>query len=116
MNIDQLYTVKDHEEGAEMQIKDKTGNLVDMYLTVVGLDSKVWRRFLSKSNRLALKGDDDVDVKLFTDSTLDWRGFEENGKPLNFSKEKVFQLYKNAPYIMNQVDAFIGNRKNFIKD
>ena len=115
-NIDELYTLEHHENGAEMQVKDENGNDLDMYLILAGTDSKRFREGFAKAKREALLDDEtDTNVITLSEATIGWRGFMSKGKELEFSKEKVEQLYRNAPYIMTQVNFFIGNRANFTK-
>ena len=50
MDIDQLYTVEDHEEGAEMQVMGPRGKLLDMFIKVKGMEKKKFykNQFLKK--------------------------------------------------------------------
>jgi len=117
MNIDQLYTLEDHERGAEMQVKGPTGKLLDMHITVKGVDSKTFRKGFNQSKREIMMGNDTTlaEAKLMSDIIIGWRGFEDKGKELKFTKEKAEQLFLNAPYLKDQVDVFIAKRKNFMK-
>lgn len=117
-NIDQLYTVEDHEKGAEMQVRDQVGKPLDMFITVIGVDSKRWRKTKTEASRKLLEDKADPDkviIDSLVEATIDWRGFMSEGKELDFTKKKVRQLYQNAPYIAEQVDRFIADRANFIK-
>jgi hypothetical protein len=119
MDIKDLYTAQKHEEGAECQIHDESGNFLDMYIRVVGLDSDKWRTAMRETKRRILTDskDDrekaDYELDQLVDATLDWRGFMSDGEELKFSKKRVRDLYKNAPYIRDQVDRFIAERANF---
>jgi len=117
MNIDDLYTVEDHEAGAEMQIKDQFGALLDCYIKFAGIDSKTWRRGYAKSKRAIIRGEDETKAlaDALSNATISWRGLTSDGKDIPFSKEKAAQLYINAPYIMDQADTFIAARENFTK-
>jgi hypothetical protein len=119
MNIEDLYTAENHDAGAEMQVKDYTGKDLDMFITVVGVDSKLFRKVKNELRREILK-DIDADTeglraKSQAEVTLGWRGFQSEGEDLEFTQEKAEQLYINAPYLMNQIDQFINNRLNFTK-
>ena len=119
MNIDQLYTVDSHEKGAEMQVKDQNGNSLDMHITVAGTDSKVFRNAKTEMMRDIVSDDnsdkEEIRAKALAAVTLSWRGFLNKGKEFTFSQEKAEKLYINAPYVMDQVDKFIGDRANFMK-
>ena len=55
MDINKLYTAESHEEGAEMQVKDENGKQVDCFITVVGQDSKTWRKTFNTNKLLTLE-------------------------------------------------------------
>jgi len=121
MDIEKLYTVDLHEAGAEVQINGPDGKPTDIFIKMVGIDSKTWRNIIKRKERALLKMsyDEIAEVEdgylILAEATLGWRGIESNGKPVEFSKKKAEQLYKNAPYIRDQVDVFIANRSNFMK-
>lgn len=119
MDINQLYTVDAHEKGAEMQLKDENSKPLDMYIKVVGVDSKLFREVKNKLRRDIL-ADPSVDMEelktnSLADITLGWRGFLEKGKEIKFSQKRILQLYQNAPYIADQIDMFCNARANFTK-
>jgi len=116
MDITELYTRDAHEQGAEMQIKDKTGQPAEMYISLVGMDSKTWRSLMAEQNRKLMAENADVDeikAETFASATLSWRGFMSKGEEIAFSREKVLELYTQAPYIVDQVNHFVGDRLNF---
>lgn len=116
MDIEELYTAEAHQTGAEMQLKDQTGKDIDCFITVAGMDSKLWRRSFSKHKSKLLSGkDNDSDCEMMADVTISWRGFQSGGADVEFSRDNVKALYINAPYIMSQVDLFVANRVNFTK-
>lgn len=115
VDIESLYSAERHEKGAAMQVKDEFGNLLDMFLIIAGPDSKAWRQAVSK-NKFNLASDEDtndVKIELMVEITLGWKGFTQKGKALEFSKDKVRNLYKQAPYLLTQIDEFFANRANF---
>lgn len=117
MDIDQLYTVDAHEAGAEMQVKDQAGKLLDMWITIAGLDSKAYRAAESEMQKEIRDGKDVEAAKVdaVTKISIGWRGFTSEGAEIPFSKEAIEKLYANAPYILQQADRFLANRVNFIK-
>jgi len=116
MNLDDLYTVDDHDNGAEMQVENQVGKKVDMYLTVVGIDSKKWQNLKSKAKRV-ISDDTTVEeaAKILSDAIIGWRNVEHKGKELKFTRENAERLLVNAPYVIGQVIRFIINRENFMK-
>lgn len=117
MDIKGLYTAEIHEQGAELQVKDQSGKPMDCYIKVVGTDSTRWRSIVRDKMRSLVADDDITDsATLLAKATIGWRGFEENGKPYDFTEDRAAELYRNAPYISDQVDRFIANRANFMND
>lgn len=120
MNFDELLTLEDHEEGAEINIKHpKTGKETDVFIKVLGPDSREFRKAKKKVFREMFKEepDEDFDEELETlvAVTVGWRGIVKNGQELKFSKQAVRDLYLGSPNILSQVNLFVGNRKNFTK-
>ncbi len=119
MNIDELYTKEHHEAGAEMQVNDEFGNPIDSFIMLAGMDSKLFKKAETELHREILKDNnidgDKLKAEALSKTTIGWRGFDYNGKELEFSQETAFKLYYNAPYIMEQADNFIAKRANFTK-
>lgn len=126
MEIGQLETRASHEAGAEVQIKDPvTGKETDFYITIIGPDSKEWRRSNKADLRMILarkKGepltDDELverDIDKATAITTGWRGLTSGGKEVKFTKEACRKLYEDSPQVMDQVDSFASNSVNFTK-
>lgn len=111
MNTDELYTAERHESGSEMRVKDEFGEPVDLWLTLVGVDSKTYRNAMNDLRRKTLIQDvneESIKAEAMAAVTIGWRGTDEE-----FSVERVEQLYKNAPYVYDQADEFITSRLNF---
>ena len=119
MNIDELYTLERHDAGEEMQVKTEQGEPLEVWLTLVGIDSKIYRNITNELQSSILKNLDADKELLKAQSmakcTIGWRGMLENGKEIEFDRERVEQLYLNAPYIYEQANDFIVNRLNFTK-
>ena len=119
MNPNDLYTLETHETGAEMQLKDENGEQVDCFITLAGVDSKLFRKAKNELRREILK-DIDADyeglrAKKLADVSLGWRNFNDGDDEIIFTRELAEQLYLNAPYLMDQADRFINQRVNFTK-
>lgn len=124
MDLSELSTTEAHEEGAEVNILNpNTGDKTDVYIKVLGPDSKEWRKQQKKQTAHYLKslrsGEETDDTDLTIDSlvavTIGWRGISKDGKPLEFSRAECKNLYTNSPRVMDQVDRFIGDYRNFTK-
>ena len=123
MDFDSVLTVEDHEDGAEMNIINPiTNEPTDAFILVMGPDSREFR----KAQRLALikylrkkeSGDDDSydeDLEQILAVVKGWRGITKDGKELEFNKKECRKLFVNSPMIFDQVNRFVGNRRNFIK-
>lgn len=126
MDLSKLESISNHEEGAECQILSPSdGKLTDVYIKLKGIDSKEWRsqkkrqtaKLLSAkaSGKLEELDFDALDVDALVACTIDWRGITKDNKPYPFSKKNVEALYKQSPYIVQQLLDFIGVRQNFTK-
>lgn len=120
--LSKLYTAQAHEEGAEVQLRDPvTREPIDAWILVRGVDSKSFRETQRKMKRSIIEAvrekrdlaEDEFD--LLVECSIGWRGFEDNGKPVKFTKEAVRTLYENSPAIAQQIDSFILDRRNFTK-
>lgn len=117
MDVNNLYTAQKHEEGAEFQIKDENGEEIDAFITVAGLDSKMFRAAKSEMMR-KMVAEDEVDnealrANALSHITISWRGLLDGEEEHVFSQEKAETLYLNAPFIMDQADEFVNQRANF---
>lgn len=124
MDISTLYTADLHEEGAEVQLKNPaTGEKLDCFITIKGLDSKTFRKASRKKQRAMLAAmasgeetdEDALDVEALVDATVNWRGFTDGGKDYEFTPERAKKLYSQSPGIRQQLDSFLSNRRNFTK-
>jgi|TARA_R110000751_G_scaffold41267_1_gene96962 hypothetical protein len=126
MDIKELYTVDSHEAGSELRLTSPLdGAITDCYLTIVGIDSAVWREAEIKGKRQVLElfktGDSDekahgsIVAETLSSAVIAWRGFENEGKSLKFDRAFLKDLIVNSPSIGDQIDHFIADRVNFIK-
>jgi len=119
MNPNDLYTVENHDTGAEMRVNDENGKKTDIFITLSGVDSKAYRKAKNELRREILK-DIEADfetlrAKKLADISTGWRGFTNGKNKIKFTHKLIEQLYLNAPYIMDQADLFINQRVNFTK-
>lgn len=128
MDYKSLFTASQHEKGAEVQLIDMEGKLLDMWITIKGADSKAWRyekhamertsqlnAYLDKADQIKIDPDEAV-CNALAMCVIGWRGFEDGkGKKVKFTKEKVEQLFLEAPYLRDHIDQFFSERANFTK-
>lgn len=127
MELNQLQTVSNHEDGAECNILSPVDGMpTDVYIKIKGSDSRSWRK--AKKSQMTKILDarqkdsmDDLDYELMDAEalagiTLEWRGITKDGKPFEFSYENALQLYKESPAVAAQLLAFIEKRDNFTDD
>ena len=69
MDINKLNTADAHQAGAEMQVKSEKGELLDCYITLVGVDSKTWRNISKKNRRKVILGEDVDNAKVALQSS-----------------------------------------------
>lgn len=122
MEINDLLTLKAHEEGAYIHIKKSGAKKADtdFYIKVIGPDSKEFRKqwkSLAKDLTIAKDSNEQMEKEreFLVNLTIGWKGLFEGEEEVPFTKEKCSWLYENAPYIQDQVDNFVVNSQNFIK-
>ena len=111
------------EQGAELELTGPgTGEPLGVYLTLAGMDSRVWRR---AANALAEKRTrqrhrvtaDEVrtgTIEILARCTLGWRHVVVDGQELPCNVENARELYSRFPWICEQADAFCSDRGSFL--
>ena len=123
MDIKSLYTLEAHESGSEMNIISPIdGKPTECFLTVLGVDSRAWREARLVFDREIIKLNDasESERALLIATTqaaivIGWRGFDNEGKPLDFDRPFLVELLVKSPSIGDQVERFKDNRLNFTK-
>jgi hypothetical protein len=118
MKLKDIYTVDDHEAGAEIQVRDGEGNLTPLWIKVKGADSVQYRKQIKiqkNAYREALMKNKQADdekyiVKALVECVVGWRGTDEK-----YSKKLCEELLTKAPFVREQIDEFISERQNFTK-
>lgn len=124
IEFDSLCTASAHDEGASVEITDPgTGKKTGVMIRVMGVDSKAWRcaqkeqtkKLITemKGDKLSAESSLLYDLEMITAVTTGWEGITASGKPMKFTKRKARELYEKAPYILDQVNVFIADRRNF---
>jgi len=123
MDISSLYTTEAHNAGSEMRVKGPDGKETDFYIMVAGVDSDVWRDDIKQRQRKALaaamsgEAAEEVDdsAERLAAATIGWKGLEAEGVAVDFTMDRAADLYRNAPYLLDQVNRYIGDRANFMQ-
>jgi hypothetical protein len=126
MDISLLATAESHGEGAECNILDPvTREPTDVFIKIMGADSKEWRAQKKKQTNAVLEARsqdkaksidfDAMDVDALVAVTLDWRGIVSNGEDYPFTKANAKNLYQNAPNVVSQLLVFLADGANFTK-
>ena len=123
MDIKSLYTLEAHESGSEMNIISPIdGKPTECFLTVSGVDSRAWReaRLVFEREIIKLNNASESERALLiataqAAAVIGWRGFDNEGKPLDFDRAFLIELLVESPSIGDQVERFKENRLNFTK-
>ena len=118
MKLQDIYTVDDHELGAEVRIRDCNGKLTPLWIKCKGVDSVSYRKQLKVQKRKYQEAlmqnvdleEDEFVIDALVESIIGWRGTDEK-----YSKKLCRELLSNAPFVKEQVDAFMSDRANFTK-
>lgn len=119
------------DEGAVMQVvhPDTEEPIEGMTITLLGQDSNVYEKISLKRSQAALarisKGKKAIDMdaqqvqaNMLDDLvalTVDWTGFELDGKPLKPTPENVREVYTGWKFIREQAQEFVADRANFFR-
>lgn len=131
MDLSKFETRKGADTGAivELLLPDGSKAIQDdgnpVSITVAGSDSAVFKRTAqTQADRWRKAGvrravtmdsvEQDV-AELLAACTLSWSGIEDGGKPLECNADNAKRIYLDFPDIREQVNAFIGQRANFLK-
>lgn len=115
MELKQLETRAESNKGGEMQVTGWDDKPTDFYITIVGVDSDIWQKVQRDIARKALKGEEGDRAESMASVTVGWRGLTQDGKDVPFSPDAAISLYREAPYIADQVFTFMADRQNFMK-
>ena len=109
------------EQGFAFTVVDPiTRKDTDLTITIVGSDSKTFRRARTDALRDVVKAGGDFDEDQMTAQmcaacVTGWENMTENGEPVVFSVEKAVDLFARMGWLLDQVSAAIENRANFTK-
>lgn len=115
MEIKNLETRAESNKGREMQVIGWDGKETDFYITVAGIDSDIWQKTKREMARKSFKNEEISDAESMAAVTIGWRGLVDNGKEVPFSYDVAVRIYREAPYLGDQVLLFMADRENFMK-
>ena len=110
-------------EGEWLELEHEDGSPMDARIKLLGYDSDVCQKQRRKNADKRLKKRnfkttsaelENENISLMVAATQDWEGFEDGGTALECTQENVRWLYQNCPEVRDQVDAFMGDRSNFL--
>jgi hypothetical protein len=127
-DLSKLDTGEAAEKGAVLEILHPTENtLLGIKITLAGADSDLYRQTVNKSvNKrvqrmkpgqslpFTAEEQEESGLVLLATCTLAWEGVVLDGTELPCTKENAKTVYKRFHWIKEQVDAFIGDRANFL--
>lgn len=128
-----LDTISACNKGFEFELKHPSSLIpLGMFITVLGVDSDRYREVTNErsdantkkaiENRRAGRENDIVsaeqidrnEIELLAALTTGWREIAWNGTPFAFNAANAMKLYRERPFIKNQVNAAISDMRNFI--
>lgn len=133
MDLATLDITKAANEGAVMEVRHPAAGTVlkddagePITITLIGSDSeKVKRRQrvelnkrLKSGRRQAMTAEelDEQGLDLLAFCTVSWTGIMLDGQVLECNHGNAVAVYQRLPWLKEQVDTFVGDRANFLKD
>ena len=125
MDLSKLDSVSACERGMDVVIKDELDQETDIVITVVGVDSAIYRKEhqrlqaktdIAKKRGKAIEGVEleALYVELSTKCTTGWKNLQLDGKDVDFSVEKALEIYNAYPIIKTQVFVALYDRAGFL--
>jgi len=126
MDLKNLNVVDVANQGEWLELEHPvTGEPLGVRIKLAGIDSDYYKKEMRRQqNRRLKKGIRNISaeeleaetISLLVACTLEWENVEYDGTPLECNAENVRKIYKEFSWIREQVDVFINNRGNFIKN
>ncbi len=134
-DLTSLNTTKACNAGADVEIRHPVTNVpLGMTIRVLGRDSDTFKEHTRdtlnarlRREAMAAKRGKDADLRtvetieqenmdLLVVCTVGWNGVILDGKELPFDEINVRKVYKDYPWIYDQVNEAIGTLENFLKN
>jgi hypothetical protein len=117
------------DAGADLIVRHPgTGEPTDIVIKLAGVDSKAWRRATLEVQRRVqdearggsfaermVVGIEERQADILAGCTLNWRNLELDGEALPCTQENAEKVYKRFPWLLEQINTFVGNRANFFR-
>ena len=127
-DLGQFDTVTASNQGAAMQVLHPVTNVpTGVEITLAGADSDVYRRaqrtwankqmdrlMKRRGNNPSVEEIEERSLDIMARCTLSWKDVEFKGKKLPCNYENAIMLYRELPWLREQVDEFINDRANFL--
>jgi hypothetical protein len=124
--LEKLKKLKDRsEEGVWVELLDiETGEPSGGFVLLIGAESAEFIKLKHRMENVQAKRrgrqtsemEEADGLDLLAACTKDWKGIENAGKPVPFSREAARELYKAYPSLRAQVDRAIMDRAAFLRD
>lgn len=134
-DLTSLNTTKACNAGADVEIRHPVTNVpLGMTIRVLGRDSDTFKEHTRdtlnarlRREAMAAKRGKDADLRtvetieqenmdLLVACTVGWNGVVLDGKELPFEEANIRKVYKDYPWIYDQVNEAIGTLENFLKN
>lgn len=126
MDLKTLDIASPANEGVWMELEHPvTGEPLGIKIKLAGVDSDYYKKEIRRQQNKRLKKGirnikaeelENEAIELLVACTLAWENVEYNGEALECKPENVRKIYKEFPWIREQVDSFINDRANFVKN
>lgn len=101
-----------------------SGEETSMRIRLLSPDSERYRQIdnrirnaatksMTKRGGLSAEELSESGLQLLIQATVGWENVIFDGQPIQFSPENVRTVYTDFPFIREQVDRFLGDRRNF---
>ena len=126
-DLSKIDVVNAANQGAEVEIMHPvSGVSLGITIRVAGTDSVTHRnaqreitnrRLRNKQkNTITVEAIEEEALSVLAKCTLGWSGLEDGGKPLEFNEANARMIYEKYPFVKEQVETFMLERGNFLRD
>lgn len=117
---------KTQDDGVDVEIlHPATAEPIGMVIRVAGPDSARQKKArtavnnarlqMSRNKRLTASELEADGLKIVVASIISWDGVEENGQTVGLSTESATDILTRYPFILEQINAVVGDRVHFTK-
>lgn len=96
-------------DSIDVKITDPLGGETDIVITVVGVHTAQWRTATAGYDPSI----DTTGARLLACATISWQNITEDGEPIEPTLDNFERVYLLYPWIRDQVDLAIGDKKRF---